>query len=140
MTTYASQQDMIDRFGLQDLIELTDHANTGAIDATVLAQALSDANNEIDSYLSGVCNLPLVTVPPRLIKIAADIACYELYGVRCTDQVRARYAAAISFLKLVVVGTASLGLDSLSQPVVEVGGVGMNAPSPVFDRNRLSDY
>jgi phage gp36-like protein len=130
--TYATQQNMIDRFGSQELIELTDRSNTGAIDATVLGQALADANTEIDSYLFSVCTLPLATVPPRLIKIAADIARYELYGARCTDQVRARYTDAIAFLKAVVTGTASLGLDTTNQPVAEVGGVGMNAKQPVF--------
>lgn len=130
--TYASQQNMIDRFGSQELIELTDRLNTGAIDATVLGQALADANTEIDSYLLSVCVLPLVTVPPRLIKIAADIARYELYGARCTDQVRARYTDAIAFLKAVVTGTASLGLDASNQPSPQTGGVGMSAKPPVF--------
>jgi phage gp36-like protein len=130
--TYASQQNMIDRFGSDELIQLTDRGNLGVIDTAVLGQALADANTEIDSYLSSVCTLPLVTIPPRLIKIAADIARYELYGARCTDQVRARYTDAIAYLKLVVAGTVSLGLDPQNQPVAEVGGVGMNAKAPVF--------
>lgn len=140
MTTYASLQDMIDRFGLEELIELTDYSQTGAIDSTKLGMALQDANNEIDGYLSGVCNLPLVTIPPRLIKIAADIARYELYGARCTDQVRQRYTDGISFLKQVVTGTASLGLDPLLQPVPNSGGVGMNPKRAKFDGDTLRDY
>lgn len=132
MTTYASQQNMIDRFGLDEMIQLTDRGNLGVVDATVLGQALADANTEIDSYLLSVANLPLVTVPARLIKIAADIARYELYGARCTDQVRARYTDAIAFLKLLAAGTVSLGLDATNNPVVQAGGVGMNAKQPVF--------
>ena len=138
--TYATQQNMIARFGQEELTELTDRDNAGVIDATVLGQALADANTEIDSYLASVCTLPLTTVPPRLIKIAADIARYELYGARCTDQVRQRYTDAIAYLKLVVAGTVSLGLDALNQPVAEVGGVGMNAKTPVFNGDALSDY
>lgn len=142
---YATQQNMIDRFGLDELIQLTDRANppANAIDATVLGQALADANTEIDSYLGSVCSLPLVTVPPRLVKIAADIARYELYGARCTEQVRARYTDAVAFLKQVVTGTASLGLDSLNQPVAEIGGIGMNAKAPTFSGGadgNLFDY
>lgn len=138
--TYATQQNMVDRFGSDELIQLTDRGNLGVIDATVLGQALADANTEIDSYLASVCTLPLVTVPPRLIKIASDIARYELYGARCTEQVRQRYMDAIAFLKLVVSGAASLGLDPLSQPVAQVGGVGMTAKAPVFNGDSLGDY
>ena len=130
--TYASQQNMIDRFGSDELIQLTDRGNLGVIDATVLGQALADANTEIDSYLASVAALPLVTVPPRLIKIAADIARYELYGARCSDQVRARYTDAISFLKLLAAGTVTLGLDALNNALPLAGGVGMNAKAPVF--------
>lgn len=144
--TYASQQNMIDRFGADELIQLTDRSNLGVIDATVLGQALADANTEIDSYLAGVCSLPLATIPPRLIKIASDIARYELYGARATDQVRARYTDAIAYLKLLMAGTVSLGLDPLNQPVPQAGGVGMNAKQPVFasggfgTAGSLSDY
>ena len=138
--TYATQQNMIDRFGQQELIELTDRNNTGAIDATVLGQALSDANSEIDSYLSGVTVLPLATVPARLTKLAADIARYELYGARCTDQVRQRYQDAVSFMKQVVMGTASLGLDPQNNVVPGSGTVGMNPKEPSFNGDFLDDY
>ena len=53
---YATQKDMIDRFGEEDLITLTDRADrakppTGKIDAKVLNKALSDAADLIDGYL-----------------------------------------------------------------------------------------
>ncbi len=139
--TYATQQNMVDRFGSEELVQLTDRDNLGVIDATVLGQALADSDTEINSYLASVCSLPLVTVPPRLTKIAADIARYELYGARCTEQVRQRYTDAIAFLKMVkTTGVSMLGLDSLNQPVPETGGVGMTAKTPVFDAAGLSDY
>jgi len=140
MPTYASQQDMIDRFGSDEMIQLTDRGNLGAIDATVLGQALSDANTEIDSYLASIYTLPLATIPARLIKIAADIARYQLYDIHASEQVLQRYKDAIAFLKAVVTGTASLGLDPSNQPVPEVGGTGMNMKTPVFNSDTLSDY
>lgn len=140
MPTYASQQDMIDRFGSDEMIQLTDRGNLGAIDATVLGQALSDANTEIDSYLASIYTLPLATIPARLIKIAADIARYQLYDIHASEQVLQRYKDAIAFLKAVVSGTASLGLDPSNQPVPEVGGTGMNMKTPVFSSDTLSDY
>ena len=138
--TYATLQDMIDRFGAEELVELTDRNQLGVIDASVLGVALQDANDEIDSYLSGVCMLPIVSVPDRLVKLAADIARYELYGANATVQVSARYVGAITFLKQVVAGTASLGLDPLNQPMVDTGGVGMGNTCQVFSAATLSDY
>ena len=138
--TYATQQNMIDRFGTQELIELTDRSNLGVINTAALAVALNDADDEIDGYLAGVCVLPIVNVPDRLVKLAADIARYELYGANVTEQVRARYTDAISYLKQVVIGTASLGLDATNNTAPEVGGVGMSATRPVFSACTLSDY
>ncbi|OHD27424.1 MAG: hypothetical protein A2Y38_05625 [Spirochaetes bacterium GWB1_59_5] len=138
--TYATQQNMIDRFGLQELIELTDRENTGALDANVLAQALVDADAEINAYLSGRYTLPLTSVPPTLAKFAADIARYQLYDTRATDMIKARYDDAIKFFKLLANGSVSLGLNLVNQPVANVGGVQTNAAVRVFDASTLSDY
>ena len=132
---YASQQEMVDRFGEQELIELTDRANTGAIDAAVIGKVLLDANAEIDSYLQGNFSLPLVTVPPRLIEIAADLARYKLYGARTTDQVRNRYTDSIKYLQQLVLGNVSLGLDAAGE-VVKIASVATVVSSnKVFGRN-----
>lgn len=138
--TYATQQDMIDRFGEQELIELTDRANLGAIDATVLAKALDDADAEINAYLASRYTLPLASVPPVLTRFAADVARYQLYDTRATEQVKARYDAAIKFFRSVSTGAVSLGLDPASQPVVGAGSVQAVAPARVFSGTSLADY
>jgi len=138
--TYATQQNMIDRFGEQELIELTDHANTGAINATVLGQALADADAEINAYLTSRYTLPLVSVPPVLVKFAADVARYQLYDTRATEMVKARYDDAIKFFKMLANGSVSLGLDPVNQPVADVGGVQVNAGARVFNAANLADY
>ena len=138
--TYATQQNMIDRFGEQELIELTDHANAGSINATVLGQALADADAEINAYLTSRYTLPLATVPPVLVKFAADVARYQLYDTRATEMVKARYDDAIKFFKMLVNGSVSLGLDPVNQPVVDVGGVQVSAPDRVFNDSSLAGY
>ena len=141
---YATQQNMIDRFGSDELIQLTDRANLGVIDATVLAAALADADAEINAYLSSRYTLPLASVPPTVTKFAADIARYQLYDVRASEMVKARYDDAIKFFKLLASGTVSVGLDLVSQPVADSGSVGMTPKSPVFasgnSAGSLSDY
>jgi phage gp36-like protein len=125
---YATQQNMIDRFGSKELIELTDRANIGVIDATVLGNVLADADAEINTYLTGRYALPLATTPPVLTKFACDVARYQLYDVRASEQVKARYDDAIKFFKLLANGGISLGLDSLlTTPVADAGGIGIKA-------------
>ena len=108
---YCTAQNLIDRFGLAEIIQLTDRANAGVIDQTVLAQAIADAEAEIDSYLV-LYNLPLSTIPSNFERIAADISRYYLYDVLMTDQVKLRYDACIKYLKEVSGGTLSLGPDN----------------------------
>lgn len=138
--TYATQQNMIDRFGEQELIELTDHADTGAINATVLGQALADADAEINAYLTSRYTLPLASVPPVLVKFAADVARYQLYDTRASEQVKARYDDAVKFFKMLASGSVSLGLDPVNQPVADVGGVQVNAAARVFNADSLGGY
>ena len=137
---YATQQNMIDRFGQQELAELTDRTNGAVIDATVLGQALVDADAEINGYLSSRYTLPLASVPPILTKFAADIARYQLYDTRASEQVKARYDDAIKFMKSLASGLVSLALDLVNQPVSDAGGVQFKANNRVFNDAGLSDY
>ncbi|KQQ85847.1 hypothetical protein ASF65_04740 [Aureimonas sp. Leaf324] len=80
--SYASLQDLIDRFGDRELIQLTDRTNRPAsvIDQTVVGRALADADALIDGYVGKVHALPLAAVPPALVKTAADIARFYLHS------------------------------------------------------------
>ena len=62
--TYATQADMLVRFGEPELIQLTDRfdAPLGLIDPDVLGQALARADGEIDSYIAARVSLPLAAV------------------------------------------------------------------------------
>ena len=82
--TYATQADMISRFDQKEIVELSDRANVGVLDVSVLAGKLADADSEINAYLQGRYTLPLATVPTVLVRIACDIARYHLYDNRST--------------------------------------------------------
>ena len=51
--TYALQQDLIDRFGESELIQLTDRTNVPPtdVDDVVVGRALADADGTIDGYI-----------------------------------------------------------------------------------------
>jgi len=138
--TYAVQQDLIDRFGQTELLDLTDRNNTGSIDATVVSRALTDADGEINGYLTGRYTLPLSTVPGVIKRLACDMARYYLFDIKATDQVLQRYKDAIKFLQSIAAGTASLGVDAGSLAAVATGGVEIKANDRVFNQETLGDY
>ncbi|MCX7204745.1 MAG: DUF1320 family protein [Proteobacteria bacterium] len=108
---YASQADMLDRFGEREVISLTDRSYSGVIDATVLNRAIVNASTEIDAYLASRYTIPLQPVPSLLVGITCDITRYRLCGagVATTDEIRDRYQDAIKLLKEVNKGLLTLG-------------------------------
>ncbi len=137
---YATQQDLIDRFGQAELIELSDRSRSGAIDAAVVARALGDADAEIDGYLASKYTLPLDPIPLPIARIACDMARYHLHDDRVTEQVRKRYEDAIRFLKAVVSGEVTLGVDAGGEAPAAVGGPQVSSPEREFTRDTLASY
>lgn len=138
--TYAAQQDLIDRFGETEVLQLSDHENTGDIDADVVARALGDADALIDSYLATKYTVPLSPVPDLVKQMACDIARYLLYRDSSPDLVTARYNAAVTSLKALAAGTATLGGDAGAAAAVEAGGVQFKTSTRVFNQKALGDY
>ena len=112
---YTSTQQLIDRFGEHELIQLTDRYGVGAIDTQVAAQAISDANAEVDAYLRVRYPLPLLAVPEELIRVASDLARYQLYDNQMVELVQDRRDQAISFLLGLSKGTVALPLSCISE-------------------------
>lgn len=140
--SYATQQDMIDRFGEREVRILTDRDNQGLIDATVLTYALTQADAEIDGYLQGRYALPLAVVPTLLVGIACDVARYRLAGtdIRETDPIRMRYKDATKLLTSISKGELNLGLSAGGEAAPEAGAVRVVEGTRVFTPDTLSDY
>lgn len=139
--TYAKQQDLIDRFGSEELIQLTDRTNipVTTIDPVVVGRALDDASALIDSYLTKVARLPLVVVPEILVKTAADIARYYLHGKSADKDsaVTRAYNEAVAWLRDVSRGLVELTMNGEASPEAGGGAVRHVAPSRVFTRDSL---
>ena len=133
--SYCTPKNLIDRFGEAELVQLTDRDRLGVIDETVLAQAVSDADAEINAYLAAY-PLPLAIVPANLTRIAADIARYHLYDDQMIDSVQERYKAAIRYLEQVASGKISLGPDAAGvKPDAAGDDVAFTSDAPVFGRD-----
>lgn len=138
--TYATQQNLIDRFGEVELIQLTDRTGSNVIDAVVVGRALADADAQINGYLAVRYDLPLTTVPGVLEKLACDIARYQLHENRVTEIVGKRYEQTIEFLQDIGSGKATLGLDASNEPTATGNTVEMSSTTPVFRRSESGGF
>lgn len=136
--SYATKQNLIDRYGSDELLQLTDRTNIGSIDDIVITRALVDADAEINGYLATRYTLPLLPVPTGLEKLACDIARYRLYEDRVTETVAQRYKDAIRFLQEVSSGKASLGPDAANAQPVATGGPSSSGGDRVFTKGRAN--
>lgn len=102
--TYATQTDLIERFGELELAQRTNRVDGATIDTVVLGRALADADAEIDSYLATRYTLPLSSTPPVVNRLACDITRYRLFDDGVPETVRVRYQDAVSVLKRLASG------------------------------------
>lgn len=131
---YCTQQDMTDRFGAEELIELTDRSQLGQIDATVLGRAIDDATDTIDTYLTKRYTLPLASIPTVLKRLCCDIARYYLHGIDAPDGVDDRHSAALSMLKSIATGTIDLDVGEASGG--DTVGVAYVPGTAIFDETQ----
>ncbi|CAM5787668.1 gp436 family protein [Ottowia pentelensis] len=120
---YATVQDMIDRFGTPELIQLTDPDDQAAVQAARVQLKLDDAQALADGYLGRVFALPLVgcakpvgvdqvelVPPPQLTRIVCDVARYYLYDDLAPEsEVYRRFKNASAELAAIAEGKAVLG-------------------------------
>lgn len=141
--TYATQQDLVDRFGAVELQQLTDRTNIppSTIDGVVVGRALADADALIDSYMAKLFTLPVATVPPLLTKVASDLARYFLHGEAADkDSVVARnYAGAVAWLKDVAKGLVTVDVGGEPLPQAGGGAIQANPSTRIFRRDTLRD-
>lgn len=134
---YATQQDMIDRYGEDDLLIAADHDGDGVADAAVVTQGLSDATDLINTYIGERVPLPLVTVPAILKRLCVDIALYLMSKPpSITEEKRKRYEDALKLLAAISDGKVSLGASESGEPASgsASGGASFTAKDRVFKR------
>ncbi|MBP5857290.1 DUF1320 domain-containing protein [Marivibrio halodurans] len=138
--SYATQQDMIDRFGEGELLALADRDGDGTIDAAMVERALADAAGLIDSYIGARYALPLVAVPSQLTSAACDVARWRLYTDAPHERVESAYKAAVAWLKDIQAGRADLDADGI-EPAADSAGAPVHQAAPrVFCAQTLKDY
>lgn len=122
---YATPQDLIDRFGQRELVELTD-PDLAVVQTAKVERAIGDAQAYVDSFVGRVYALPLAgcakpapqpgnvhatvqVAPPQLVRVTCDVARYYLYkDFAPENEVYLRYKAATTELTAIADGKAVL--------------------------------
>jgi phage gp36-like protein len=141
---YATQSDLIARFGIDELLQLTDREGTGAVDGAVVGARLADAASLIDGYLAGRYAVPVSPPPALLVTMQADITRYQLHGNAATPEIRQAYVDALNVLKDISAGRAVLigaaPVNASDVPAAAPPQVRVLAPPRIMDGCRLADY
>ena len=137
MSNYCTQQDMIDRFGNDTVVELTDRAipPTNTIDTTVLDRAIEDATSFINGFLQSRYTLPLSSIPSVIKRLAVDITRYYLHDEHVPEHVDNKFKSAEKTLKSVSKGEVNLGIDTLGVKPSSKNDVEIQSGGNVFNRS-----
>lgn len=137
--SYATQQNLTDRYGERELRQVTDKSQppAGTINTATVDRALADADSEIDSRLSVRYIVPIAgDTPPLVVDLACRIARYKLHEDKATDKIRADFDDAIRLLEQVAAGKAKIpGLsppDTNPDEGSNIGAFAVRAPAPTF--------
>lgn len=138
---YCTQSDIQNQISEDELIQLTDDSDEGAVDADILARAVADADTVIDSYCGTKYSVPFSTVPDMVRKLSVDIAIYNLYSRRmgAPDERKDRYDKAISFLRDVAKGMCLLGADTPAEDGDAGCDITVVKSDRIFSMGRSSD-
>ncbi len=141
---YASQADLVARFGSDELIQLTDRTNAGTIDSSVVTTALTDADAMINGYLAARYAVPVSPTPQLLLRLAADIARALLWKDRPTEAVRQAQEDALKMLRdladgrATLVGVAAAPIDA--SPAVPTARISYAGGEKLLTRDGLAEY
>lgn len=123
--TYATLDQLKDRYGEQMLVMLTDRDEvaTGNIDTDVTDRALADTDAMINGFLQDRYVLPLAEVPPLLADIAQMIAIWKLHRHEANDKIEKDYKEAMSLLDRIGKGSVRLPIDGVEPATSNTSGV-----------------
>lgn len=140
--SYATQAQLVERYGQSMLLDLTDRAEppAGAIDPAVVDRALADTDALIDGYLKGRYALPLASTPPLLRDLALSIAVYKLHRNVASEKIRQDYEDAMRSLREIASGAVRLDVAGTEPAGSGATGVRTNDRERPFTEDNLKGF
>ena len=107
------------------LTTLSDRADppVGAIDVSVVEQAIANSDAVIDGYLATRYALPMAEVPPQIAKIALQLTIYDLHIYQADPKIEQDYKDAMSMLKDIRDGKLRLPIAGVTPKQTGESGV-----------------
>ncbi len=139
---YASLEDIVERAGLDEVLQIADRDMDGTADPDVIDAALVHADNTVNGYVSVQYKLPFTAVPDLVRTWAISIARYFLHRDGAPEYVVRDWKEAISALKDVAAGRLNLPVaPDEPTPLPSSGSdVSIVGPAPVFTADRLKGW
>jgi len=141
---YATQTDLERAIGVAMVLRLFDDGADGTVDSSTLADALTDADTEINGYVSRVYTVATLVAapPPMLRRLAVDIAIQlgylrrpELLNEKGETPWHGRYTRAVAMLGKIGKGEIRLDVNGTPQTPSNVRGAGLYTPAGPADPN-----
>ena len=141
MSVFASLADLTERVTLRRLIELTDEAKAGVVDAAAALRALAEAENIINGYIGAMYQrVDAGDVPPMLTTLALDIAHYRLFRKSSPpDHISALHTSALKQLRDIADGKFKLDRGEEILPARD-GAILHESNDPLFGRAAMSGF
>jgi len=140
---YSSEAIVLEKISDDELVGLTDDANSGSKDSAKVDAAIAEADEIVDAYVGKVKAVPLSPVPGLIEKLSATIAIWKLHERRgAENEVRERaYDGAIKTLEKISKRIVTLGEEEAQATVsADAPSVAYKSKDAVFTESKLSNF
>lgn len=138
---YSTPDDLLAMIPQTELAALT--TESGDVpDSQVVAEAISRADREIDAACGMRYAVPFSPVPERIKTLSVDLAIYHLYSRRAVapEVWRQKYQDALTFLKQVAAGQATLAGLGGEPPASDRQATDFKNAKRLFSRDTLGEW
>jgi phage gp36-like protein len=139
---YASVQDMIVKFGLQEVKELSnlDDPMAEVVNEAIVTRALDDVSARMNGWIASRYDLSKVGDSEVLKAACLDMARYELDKNLQREDVRLRYEDWRDWFRDLARGLVQLDLPIEEQAAAIIGGIQYVETIRIFDSQGLAGY
>lgn len=139
--SYATLADLVERAGLEEILQVADRNQDGTADPDVVEAALTTADERINAALATRYRLPLASPAPVVVGWAVSIARYHLHRQGQPDYVVRDWKDAISELDKAATGRIAVpNAEGLTPAPSSSGATVSDGTPPVFTNENLEGW
>ncbi len=138
---YCTKADILGEISEQVLVDLTDDEEAGVVNDARVTEAISRADDLIDSYCGQVAEVPFDTIPGVVKQHSKAMAIYFLYSRRSAVPENRKKDSddALSHLKAIARGDASLPPVAAAD-VTGGNEVSVSSGERIFTRDKMKGF